>query len=71
MLLTLWAVEKPPSKKLFRTMGELFDFEVEEFSRTFTDIKNRVKGDRTTFLDKLKRGLLRRMEEAERKLARK
>jgi hypothetical protein len=58
---------KTTLKKLFRTMGEVFDFEVKEFSRSFTDIKNRVKGDRTSFLDKLKRGLLLRMEEADRK----
>lgn len=54
-------------KDLFRSMGELFDFEVREFSNYFMNIKNRVKGDRTTFLDKLKDRLLHRMEEADRK----
>jgi len=41
-------------KKLFRTMGEVFGFEVREFSNYFMNIKRRVKGDRTTFLDKSK-----------------
>jgi hypothetical protein len=54
-------------KTLFRTMGEVFDFEVKEFSNYFMNIKRRIKGDRTTFLDKLRRKLLRRMDEADRK----
>jgi hypothetical protein len=57
-------------KYLFRTMGEVFDFRVEEFSRAFTDIKNRVRGDRTTFLDRMKERLLCRIEDADRKPSR-
>jgi hypothetical protein len=64
-------VGKASLKTLFRTMGEVFDFEVKEYSRSFTDIKNRIKGDRTTFLDTLKRKLLHRMEDADRKPGRK
>jgi hypothetical protein len=62
---------KATLKFLFRTMGEVFDVDVKEYSRSFTDIKNRIKGDRTTFLDKLKRKLLHRMEEADGKPGRK
>ena len=51
--------------ELFKEMGEVFDIEVKEFSRTFKDIKNRVKGDRTKFLDELKQELLRKMEKAD------
>jgi len=54
-------------KQLFRAMGEVFDFEVAGFSRAFIDIKNRVKGDRTKFLDELKRGLRHRMDESDNK----
>jgi hypothetical protein len=54
-------------KKLFRTMGEVFGIEVREFSIHFMNIKNRVKGDRTQFLDSLKQAILRRMEDADRK----
>ncbi len=62
---------KASLKTLFQVMGEVFDFEVKEYSRTFTDIKNRIKGDRTVFIDKLKDRLLRRMEDADRKPGRK
>lgn len=58
---------KATLKRLFSVMGDVFEFEVDEFSRAFMDIKNRVKGDRTSFLDRLKRGLLHRMEQADRK----
>jgi hypothetical protein len=58
-------------KKIFAVMGEAFDFKVEEFSRVFIDIKNRVKGDRTAFLDELKQALMRIMEEVDRKPSRK
>ena len=57
-------------KKIFAVMGESFGFEVEEFSRVFIDIKNRVKGDRTAFLEELKQALIRIMEEADRKSSR-
>ena len=62
---------KASLKKIFAVMGETFVFEVEEFSRVFIDIKNRVKGDRTAFLDELKQALMRIMEEADRKPSRK
>ena len=52
-------------KDLFDVFGELFDFEVKNFSRTFTDIKNRTKGDRTVYIDKLKSGLLQKFYNAE------
>jgi hypothetical protein len=58
-------------KKLFAVMGEVFGFKVEEFSRVFIDIKNRVKGDRTAFLEELKQALIRIMEKADRKPSRK
>lgn len=58
---------KASLKHLFRVLGGVFDFEVGEYSRSFIDIKSRVKGDRTSFLDTLKRVLLRRMEESDRK----
>jgi hypothetical protein len=58
-------------KHLFRVLGEVFDFEAGEYSRTFTDIKNRVKGERTSFLDTLKQLLRRRMEAADMKLPKK
>jgi hypothetical protein len=58
-------------KKLFRIMGEVFDFDVKEFSRTFTDIKGRKKGDRTPFLDLMKQLLIERMTEADSKPAKK
>ena len=52
---------------LFQALGELFGMEVKKFSRTFIDIKNRSKGDCTVFLDKLKKVLLHKIEEVERK----
>jgi len=51
--------------ELFQEMGEVFDIEVKEFSRAFTNIKNRTKGDRTKFIDALKRELLRKIDEAD------
>lgn len=52
-------------KNLFAVFGETFDVEVKHFSRTFTDIKNRTKGDRTIFADKLKNALLQKFNETE------
>jgi hypothetical protein len=52
-------------KDLFAVFGELFGIEVKNFSRTFTDIKNRTKGDRTIYLDKLKSSLLQQLSEAD------
>ena len=58
-------------KEMFAYLGEVFDIEVKEFSRTFIDVKNRVKGDRTLFLDELKRALIERIEKSDEKSARK
>ena len=43
--------------QLFQTAGTLFEVEIKDFSRTFSDIKNRVRGDRTAFLDRMKQAL--------------
>jgi hypothetical protein len=47
--------------ELFSGVCEMFGFKVKNFSRIFTEIKKRV-GDRTIFLDSLKRGLMKYME---------
>jgi len=59
--------EKGTLKRLFMGMGEIFDIEITDFSRVFIDVKNRVKGDRTKFIDKMKSELLKRIEEADEK----
>ena len=43
--------------ELFDVLGEIFDTEVKNFSRTFIDIKNRVKDDGTFLVEDLKRAL--------------
>jgi hypothetical protein len=53
-------------KETFETLGRVFNFEVARFSLYFMDIKRR-KGERTGFLDKLKRILTERMEKADRR----
>jgi len=58
-------------KVLFQTMGTFLGIDLKDFSRTFTDIKNRVKGDRTLFLNKLKHALAIKMEKADEKPSRK
>ena len=58
-------------KSLFTVIGDVFDVELKDFYRVFKDIKNRVKGDRTKFLDELKHGLLHKMEKADEKPSRK
>jgi hypothetical protein len=57
--------------EIFDTFCRWFDIDLKNFSRTFTNIKNRMKGDRTAFLDKLKRVLIAKMEEADRRPSRK
>ena len=52
-------------------MGEVYDFVVKDFSRVFIDIKNRVKGERTVFLEELKQALIRIMEDADRRPSKK
>ena len=51
-------------KKMFDYLGDIFDIEVKEFSRIFIDVKSRVK-NRTSFLDKLKRVLIERIEKSD------
>ena len=58
--------EKITLKEFFDNMGKVFDIDVKEFSRTFNDIKNRVKGN-TKFLDELKCALLKKIEETDEK----
>ncbi|KAA6300146.1 MAG: hypothetical protein EZS26_003711 [Candidatus Ordinivivax streblomastigis] len=55
-----------PMKELFSVLGEVFDFDFDtkNFSRTFTDIKTRAISDRTKFLNKLQKNLIRKTEEA-------
>jgi hypothetical protein len=52
-------------------MGEIFDFDVKEFSNYFMNTKNRTDGKRTKFMDLLKDAVLGRMEESDRKPPRK
>jgi hypothetical protein len=52
-------------KDLFAAVGEIFDCRVKNYYHLFWDIKNRVKGDRTAFLDRLKTALITKMEESE------
>jgi hypothetical protein len=54
-------------KTLFGVFNGLFGIDVKEYSLYFTGIKNRKKGDRTSFLDLQKQLLIRRMEEADRR----
>ena len=58
-------------KELFAAMGELFDFEVKEFSNYFMNLKGRKDGKRTQFLNELAAVLLRKMEESDRRPSRK
>jgi len=47
-------------KELFDTMGEILNFEVKDYSRTFRDVRNR--GDRTKLLDEMKQVMLQKMD---------
>jgi hypothetical protein len=58
-------------KTLFDIFNGIFGLEVKDFSLYFMSIKNRKKGDRTSFLDLGKRLLIERMEESDRKPSRK
>jgi hypothetical protein len=53
-------------KNLFSTVCIMFDFDVENFSRIFVEIKKR-SGDRTIFLDELKKALMGYMDLSEKK----
>ena len=52
---------------LFGTLGSIFDFEVKNFSRTFTDIKNRSKGECTVFIDSMKEAILQKIKDDDEK----
>jgi hypothetical protein len=62
---------KTTLKELFDTFCDVCDVDIRNFSRFFVAIKNRTKGDRTAFLDKLKKALVAKMEEADRKPSKK
>jgi hypothetical protein len=51
-------------KKLFNGFGHLFNFEVNDYARVFSDIKNRRTDDNTPFLDSLRDAQKRLIEEA-------
>ena len=58
-------------KNLFTVVVELIGFEVKNHYTLFGSIKIRTKGERTAFLDKLKRGLTLKMEKADEKPSKK
>ena len=64
-------IEKIFLKDLFLLAGKLFDCEINNFTSLYWKIRNRIKGDRTSFLDKLKRTLMRKMEKEDEKPSRK
>lgn len=51
-------------KELVELFEKLFNIDLEEYSRTFIDIRMRKTG-RTKYLDNLKQSLLKRMEDAD------
>jgi hypothetical protein len=58
-------------RELFQLTGEVFDFDVKEFANYFMNIKGRLEENKTKFMDELKRALVRKMEDADRKPSRK
>jgi hypothetical protein len=58
-------------KSLFDIFNGIFGLDVKDFSVYFMSIKNRKKGDRTSFLDMAKKVLIERMEETDRKPSKK
>jgi hypothetical protein len=58
-------------KEIFDSFCGLLDVDIRNFSRFFISIKNRMKGDRTAFLDELKKALTAKLEESDRKPSRK
>ena len=58
-------------KRLFTISGDFFDCDITNYYNLFGSIKNRVKGERTLFIDKIKRGLTLKMEKADAKPSRK
>ncbi|MDR0603715.1 MAG: RteC domain-containing protein [Bacteroidales bacterium] len=63
--------EKISLKKLFNIVGKLFNVEIKDYSRVFTDIRNRTTKERLKFLYSLIRVLDRRMEKDDLKPPRK
>jgi hypothetical protein len=57
--------------QLFQILGAVFDIDVKEFSRKFSDIKNRSKGDRTKFINRMKQALTELIEKADDRASRK
>jgi hypothetical protein len=58
-------------KRLFDVFNEIFGMEVKDYYLYFTSIKNRKKGDRTPLLDLEKQLITSKMEESDRKPAKK
>jgi len=58
-------------KNLFSAVFKVIGFEVKNHYALFASMKIRTKGDRTTFLDKLKRLLTTKMEKSDAKAPRK
>ena len=56
---------------LYKEMSNFFSFDLKDFKRTFSDITNRVKGDRTRFLNELKKLMLKKLEDEDMKKPRK
>jgi hypothetical protein len=54
-------------KELFQQMGEVFGFEVTEFSNYFMNIKNRKDKNRTKFMDSMRAAILEVMIASDRK----
>jgi hypothetical protein len=48
-------------KDLFYIVGDVFGCEIKNYYHQFGDIKNRVRGDRTKFLDVLKKVLMNKL----------
>jgi hypothetical protein len=53
-------------KEAFSVLGEVFGIEIKNHYRLFWDVKNRVKGRRTVFLDLLKTAIITLMEKSDR-----
>ena len=58
-------------KELFDGIGELFECKIKNYSRLFWGIIERMKGERTIFIDKLKRVSIKRFEKSDEKPSRK
>jgi hypothetical protein len=55
-----------PLKEVFSVLSKVLGIEVKNHYRLFWDIKNRVKGSPTVFLDLLKTAMITLMEKQER-----